>query len=344
MVRKIGVDIKNDARTNDLTAREWVACGRLAEECGYESVWLNEDIGHDSFMQLAVLAGETSRIQLGTAIVNVYNRSAMQMAMGIGTLHELSGGRANLGLSVGHHPWNDLAHGLPMEAPVARAKEYVEFIRKALSGRHFTHEGRLFKGVDSRLSLDLPDRPLPILIGGERARMIEAAAQVADGLIINVTTPWYLANIATKHFAECARQAGRDPSQLEFLGIVTCCVSDDPAEALEQARETFMIRLGTNPTKLLDTMPPEVHDEIRHLDRLIAGGDSARAQAEASPALINTLIACGSPEQVWRRVEDYFAAGCTRVCIAPFPRGKAHVERVLTGLAPYLDREPIASR
>jgi len=336
--RRVGVDIKNDGRTHDLSVLDWVACARQAEEYGFESVWLNEDIGYDSLMVLGAAARETSTITLGTAIVNAYNRSAMQMAMGIATLDELSGGRTVLGLSVGHHPWNDLFHGIPMEAPVARAREYVEFIRKALSGQPFKHEGRLFKGVDAHMAFRPPNSNVPILIGGERENMIKAAAEVADGLIINVVTAWYIANVAAPRLRECAAAAGRDPSKLELMGIVTCCVSDDPAESLAQARETFMIRLGTNPEKLLDTMPPETHDEMRYLAKLIRAGDRAKARAEASPELIRTLINPGTPAEVWRRVEDYFAAGCTRVCIAPFPRGKQHVEHILGALAPYLSR------
>ena len=102
-----------------------VALARRAEEAGFESLWTNEDIGFDSFTVLSAIAQHTSRIHLGTAIVNVYSRSAMQLAMAAATLDELSGGRAILGLSIGHHPWNDLGHGIPIEKPLARIREYV---------------------------------------------------------------------------------------------------------------------------------------------------------------------------------------------------------------------------
>src|SRR5918912_3372834 len=172
MQQRLGIDIKYEGRQYGLTGQDFVACAQLAEQHGWESVWTNEDIGYDSLALLTAASQRTSAIRLGTAIVNVYNRSALQLAMGAATLDELSGGRAMLGLSVGHHPWNDLGHGIPLEAPLARLREYVVFLRKALSGEPFRHNGRVFRGVDTQLDF-APVRPnLPILIAGERPRMV----------------------------------------------------------------------------------------------------------------------------------------------------------------------------
>jgi alkanesulfonate monooxygenase SsuD/methylene tetrahydromethanopterin reductase-like flavin-dependent oxidoreductase (luciferase family) len=150
MTARIGIDLKNDAREHQLSTTDIVDCALLAEDLGYDSVWLNEDIGYDSLALLAALASRTRTLGLGTAIVNVYNRSPMQIAMGAATVDELSGGRLTLGLSVGHHPWNDLGHGIPLEAPLQRIGESVEFVRKALSGLAFTHDGQFFSGVRTR--------------------------------------------------------------------------------------------------------------------------------------------------------------------------------------------------
>src|SRR5215212_6286914 len=126
---RIGIDVKQEGREYGLTSRDIIECAALADEAGFESFWTNEDIGYDSTALLSAASQRTRSIRLGTAIANVYTRSAMQLAMGAATLDELSGGRAMLGLSVGHHPWNDLGHGIPLEAPVARLREYVQYIR-----------------------------------------------------------------------------------------------------------------------------------------------------------------------------------------------------------------------
>ena len=113
--RRIGIDFKDEGTGSELSARDVLDLARQAEAAGFESMWLNEDIGRDSIAMLAAISTTTKSIGVGTAIVNVYTRSAFQIAMAAATLDELSQGRARLGLSVGHHPWNDLAHGIPLE-------------------------------------------------------------------------------------------------------------------------------------------------------------------------------------------------------------------------------------
>jgi len=329
------VDIKNDGRTHDLNAKQWVDCARVAEECGFDSVWTNEDVGHDSFVILALAAQATSTIQVGTGVANVYHRSAMQMAMGFGTLDEVSNGRAVLSLGSGHHPW-DIYHGIPIEKPLARVREYVTFIKKALTGEPFEHEGPIFHGVKGRLAFRPPRPNLPIYVAGTLPRMIELASEVADGLLTNVVPASYISSFVANHLSGSAKAAGRDPSSLELMAIVTCCLSDEPEEALAHARETFLWRQSMNPERLRKTFAPEFHDELTHLSRLAAEGKKEQAQREASRELVTSVIANGSAADIWQQVEEYFAAGCTRVALAPYPRDEQHVKRLLEALAPYL--------
>jgi alkanesulfonate monooxygenase SsuD/methylene tetrahydromethanopterin reductase-like flavin-dependent oxidoreductase (luciferase family) len=335
---RVGVDMKNDGRTHDLNARQWVDCARMAEECGFDSVWMNEDVGHDSFVILALAAQATSRIEVGTAIVNVFHRSAMQMAMGFATLDEVSGGRAVLGLSSGHEPWNNLYHGIPIEAPLARVREYATFIKKAVTGERFEHEGRLFKGVKSRLAFHPAREHLPVYVAGVLPGMIKLAGEVGDGLLTNVVPASYVSGFAAPHLAESATAAGRDPSDLELMAVITCCVSDDPREALDQARETFLWRQNAGPDKMLRTFAPEFHEELTYLHGLLAAGEGAKAQREASPKLVKEVVPHGSGAEVWQGVQRFFDAGCTRVALAPYPRDEKHVKRLMQAVGPFVSK------
>jgi 5,10-methylenetetrahydromethanopterin reductase len=331
--QQIGLDLKNEGTGNDLTGHDIADLARQAESHGLDCVWLNEDIGRDSVALLGALSVMTQSIGLGTAILNVYSRSALQIAMAIATLDDLSNGRARLGLSVGHHPWNDLGHGIPLEAPLARLREYVQFIRKALSGRRFTHNGRFFSGVDTRLGFS-PRRPnLPIYIGATRPRMVALAGEVADGLITNVVTPYYIANFQTERFFDSARKAGRDAKSLELIAIVTCCVGDDRDEALVHARSTFMQRFRSNPDRMIETEPPEFREELLALKESVARGRAERAQQELSEPLVTSFVAVSNGKDLGSILDRYFAAGCTGVAVAAYPRGRASVERLLRAFA-----------
>jgi len=334
--KRIGVDLKNEGTGNDLTSQDILELACQAEKHGFDSVWLNEDIGKDSVALLGAMSTVTKSIRLGTAIINVYSRSALQIAMAIGTVDELSRGRASLGLSIGHHPWNDLGHGIPLEAPLARLREYVKFIRKALSGQRFTHNGRFFSGVNTCLAFR-PARPdLPIYIGATRPRMVALAGEVADGLITNVVPPQYIANFQAEQLRSAARQAGRDPDNLELIAIVTCCPAEDREEALAHARTTFMERFRSNPLRMIETQGQEFHDELLALKDLLDRGEAERAKEEASEELVTTFIAIGTGKDLWNTIDRYFSAGCTCVAVAAYPRCKASVERLLKALAPLL--------
>jgi alkanesulfonate monooxygenase SsuD/methylene tetrahydromethanopterin reductase-like flavin-dependent oxidoreductase (luciferase family) len=330
--RRIGIDFKDEGTGSELSACDVLALARQAEAAGFESMWLNEDIGRDSIAMLAAISTITRSIGIGTAIVNVYTRSAFQIAMAAATLDELSQGRARLGLSVGHHPWNDLAHGIPLEAPLARVREYVQFIRKALSGKQFTHDGRFFAGVNSKLGVSQPRHDLPIYIGATRPRMVTLAGEVADGLLTNVVPPYYIANFSAQQFHDAARKAGRDPKRLELTAIVTCCADDDRSTALGYARATFMQRFRSNPSRMIETQPPEHREELVALRDLISRGEVQRGQEQVSEPLATSFIALGKGADIRRALDNYFTAGCTRVIVAPFPRGKASAERLIKAL------------
>jgi alkanesulfonate monooxygenase SsuD/methylene tetrahydromethanopterin reductase-like flavin-dependent oxidoreductase (luciferase family) len=331
--RPIGIDFKDEGTGSELSAQNVLDLARQAEAGGFESMWLNEDIGRDSFAMLSAIATTTKSIGVGTAIVNVYTRSAFQIAMAAATLDELSGGRARLGLSVGHHPWNDLAHGIPLEAPLARLREYVQFIRKALSGKQFTHDGRFFSGVNSKLGVNRTRPELPIYVGATRPRMVALAGEIADGLLTNVVSPYYIANFSAQQFRDAARNAGRDPNGLELTAIATCCAHDDRATALGYARATFMQRFRSNPDRMIETQRPEHRDELVALKELVTRGENERAQEQVSASLATSFVAAGNGDDIRLTLDNYFTAGCTRVIVAPFPRGRASAERLIKALA-----------
>jgi alkanesulfonate monooxygenase SsuD/methylene tetrahydromethanopterin reductase-like flavin-dependent oxidoreductase (luciferase family) len=283
---------------------------------------------------LSALARDTARITLGTAIVNVYTRSAMQIAMGAATVDDLSEGRAMLGLSVGHHPWNDRFHGIPLEPPLPRLREYVQFIRGALSGEEYRHDGTIFKDVVTKLGFTPRRTHLPIHIGGDRGGILKVAGEVADGAIMNVVSPDYIESFAADRFFSSAEAVGRDPSELELTAIITCCLTEDKEEAIERAKRAFVRRVRTNPQKMMDTRGPEAKLEIAHLSALISSGQEALAIEEVSDDLVAGTIAIGDAVDIEKAINRFYRAGCTRVLLASSPFTKEHIEAMMRAMAP----------
>src|SRR5215831_2509354 len=103
-----------------------------AERLGYDSVWTAEAYGSDAFSPLTWIAARTSRIKLGTGIVQISARTPACVAMTAMTIDHLSGGRLILGLGVSGPQVVEGWYGQPFPKPLARTREYVTLIRTML--------------------------------------------------------------------------------------------------------------------------------------------------------------------------------------------------------------------
>ena len=136
-----------------------VRVSRHAEEIGLDRVDVAEGWTHDSMIILAELAGQTSRIGLGTGIVSVWGRTPATMALGAAGLQRLTGGRFSLGIGAGSPPLAEGFHGVPWERPLARMRETLVAVRALLAGERC----RTPRRMPLRLGV-APEAPVPIML------------------------------------------------------------------------------------------------------------------------------------------------------------------------------------
>src|SRR5689334_3885998 len=115
------------------TPADHLAFAQEADRLGYSVVWAAEAYGSDSPSMLAWIAGSTSRIDLGTGVMQIPARTPAMTAMTAATIDALSGGRFRLGLGVSGPQVSEGWHGVPFANPLARTREYVDVVRLALS-------------------------------------------------------------------------------------------------------------------------------------------------------------------------------------------------------------------
>ena len=234
-----------------------VAAVREAERLGVESVWTAEAYGADAITPLAFLAAETSRIRLGTAIVQISARTATATAMAMATVDALAGGhRVICGLGLSGPQVVEGWYGQPWARPVARMRDYVEILRKVWRrDGPMVHEGSAIRvpyaGADAtemakplRSILHSADLPIRIAAGG--TRMVELAAEVADGWIPMGFRPGMLA----AHYREAldagfARRAGgAAPAGFEVAPSVSVVVTDDVAATFAAMKPRTSMYVG----------------------------------------------------------------------------------------------------
>ncbi len=166
---------------------------QAAESLGFDSVWTAEAYGSDAFAPLAWWGAATSRLRLGTGIVQVSARTPASTAMTAITIDHLSGGRLILGLGASGPQVVEGWYGQPYAKPLARTREYVEILRRVFAREEVDFQGEHYHmplrddhggtGFGKPLkSIVRPLRPdIPIFLGAEGPKNVAMAAEIADG-------------------------------------------------------------------------------------------------------------------------------------------------------------------
>jgi F420-dependent oxidoreductase-like protein len=166
----------------------------VLEKAGLDCVWVAEAYSFDAISMMGYLAAKTERVEIGSAIVNVYSRTATLMAMSFAGLDYVSGGRINCGLGASGPQVVEGFHGIAYEKPMQRIKDYMEVCRRTwkrevIDFHSPTVDIPLPKGLGTGLGkpLKLINHPvrssIPLWWASLKGKSVEATAEVADGWI-----------------------------------------------------------------------------------------------------------------------------------------------------------------
>lgn len=208
-----------------------------AEELGYSSLWsfqrllhpVDEDWGAvyhgvvDPVTALAYVAGCTSRIRLGTAVVNLPFYSPIVLSKALTTVDIVSQGRLDVGLGLGWAAAEFEAVGVPMERRGARAAEFVDCLKAIWTQSEVEYHGQFYDVPLSRVEPKPVQQPHPpILMGGTAEVALRRIGRTADGWISSSRTDLTTIGQSVDLIRSAAVEAGRDPDALRFItrGVV----------------------------------------------------------------------------------------------------------------------------
>src|SRR6201993_4764163 len=216
-----------------LTSEDQLQIVQEAERLGYDSVWAAEAYGSDTATVLGWLAGQTSKIRLGSAIFQMPGRSAAMTAMTAATIDELSGGRMLLGIGSSGPQVAEGWHGQRFAKQLQRTREYVAVVRKALARERVEYRGET-------LELPLPDGPgkalklmiepvqerLPIYLAAIGPKNTALAGEIADGWLPTFFSPEHVTEVR-ELLQEGAERSGRSLEGFDIAPVVNAYVSED---------------------------------------------------------------------------------------------------------------------
>ncbi|MEU7020865.1 LLM class F420-dependent oxidoreductase [Streptomyces sp. NPDC046203] len=306
-----------------------LAVAQEADRLGYDVCWAAEAYGSDAPTVLSFVAARTERIDIGSAIMQIPARQPAMTAMTAATLDSLSGGRFRLGLGVSGPQVSEGWYGVRFDKPLARTREYVEIVRKAMTRERLTHQGEhwtlpLPDGPGKPLKLTVhPTRPrIPLYIAAIGPKNLEQTGEIADGALLIFP--------AAEHLEETALgplRAGREKAGLTMEGFdvhptLPLALGDDVealADIFRPYTALYVGGMGSRKQNFYNRLAQRMGYEkaAAEIQDKYLSGDKDGAAAAVPHQLIDRTTLLGSVDRIADRMREYAAAGVTTLTLAP---------------------------
>ncbi|HEX4889460.1 MAG TPA: LLM class F420-dependent oxidoreductase [Alphaproteobacteria bacterium] len=302
---------------------------RQAESLGFDSVWTAEAWGSDAVSPAAWLLASTTKINVGTAIMQMSARTPAMAAMTAMTLTALSGGRFILGIGPSGPQVIEGWHGVPYGRPLTRTREYIDIIRKILDRKQpLEHKGYHYQipymgegstGLGKPLKSILHGDPsLQIVTGAISPAGIAVAAEVADGFIpvfMNPARYDVFEGAIKEGFAKAGGKKNMDNFTISpFVNVI---IGDD----LEKCRipvknflALYIGGMGARGKNFYNDYAVRLGygGEAKIIQDLYLDGKKAEAAAAVPDKLCDEIALLGPADRVKDRLQAYIQAGKNR--------------------------------
>ena len=300
----------------DRTPHDVAAMAKLAEDVGLESVWISETWGSDATVLATWIAAHTSRIAIGTGILQMPARTPVATAMAATTIDHLSGGRFRLGLGASGPRVVEGWHGVPYGSPLTRTREYVAIVRAALAREEpLTFTGEVYAmplpGGDGR-ALKLNVVPLrkdvPIYLAAMGPKNVALTKDIADG--------WLPLLFSPEH-ADLFELVDLAPN-FDVAPMVLTAIGDDVAAARDVVRPDMALYVGAYGSRTRNFYADLVRRygfeaEVDAIQGAALEGRMGDATAAVTDEMVDTLALVGPAAFVRDRLQRYGEAGVTSV-------------------------------
>jgi len=320
---RVAISLRVEGRDWDDASQYVVEAERLGVDC----VWSHESWGYDAVTPLAFVAARTSRIQLGTGIIQAGTRTPALIAMTAMSLAAMSRGRFLLGLGVSGPQVIEGWHGIRFDRPVTRMRETVDIVRQATRGERVSFKGRVYElplpgGEGKALrSAAEPQPNIPVYLATLSPKSLEMTGEIADGWLGTSFMPDH-ARIFFDHLAAGAKRAGRTLSHLDLQAGGAVAFGDDVERLVAARKPGLAFTLGAMGSRQHNFYNDAYKragfaDAAAEVQRLWLDGkrDEAATRVPDEIALKANLL--GTEAMVRERLRVYRTSGLTTLRVEP---------------------------
>jgi F420-dependent oxidoreductase-like protein len=298
-----------------------------AERLGVDFVWSHESWGLDAATPLAYMAARTSRIRLGSGIMQAGTRTPALLAMTALSLASMSGGRFVLGLGVSGPQVIEGWHGIRFDRPLTRMRETVEIVRRAVRGERVVFRGQVYElplpgGEGKALRTSARPRPdIPVYLATLSPRSLELTGELADGWLGTSFMPEH-ARVFFDHIEAGARRAGRSLASLDLQAGGAVAFGDDVERLIAARKPGLAFTLGAMGSRRHNFYNDAFRragyaDAATEVQRLWLDGKRDEAAARVPDELALKVNLLGTESMVRDRLRAYRDAGVSTLRVDP---------------------------
>ena len=321
---RVAIGLRLEANEDWAKASDYVT---EAERLGVDFVWSHESWGLDAATPLAFMAARTSRIRLGSGIMQAGTRTPALIAMTAMSLASMSNNRFALGLGVSGPQVIEGWHGIRFDKPVTRMRETVEIVRRALRGERVAYQGQVYElplpdGEGKALRSSASPRPdVPIYLATLAPRSLEMTGEIADGWLGTSFMPDH-ARVFFDHLEIGAKRAGRSLADLDLQAGGAVAFGDDVERLVAARKPGLAFTLGAMGSRQHNFYNDAFRragyeDAAREVQRLWLEGKRDEAAARVPDELALKANLLGTEPMVRERLATYRRAGVTTLRVDP---------------------------
>lgn len=293
-----------------------------AENLGYDIVRTSEVYGADAITTATWILAHTTKIHVGTGIMQFAARTPAMTAMTAISLDHLSGGRFRVGLGLSGPQVIEGWHGQPFGKPLGVTREYISILRKIIArDGPLEHDGRFYqipyKGADATglgkpLKSITHSRPdLPIYLAAMGPKMMTLAGEITDGLIPGMFSPEKFPAMEVnlrEGFAKAGGGKGFD--SFDLCPAVPIAVGDDAQECRDRLKPYYAHYIGGMGAREVNFHNANVRrlgfdDMADRIQMLFLDGKRDEAVSAVDDSFIDEVALCGPKERIKERLTRY---------------------------------------